>query len=190
MFVNIFDTSKKYSIVYADPPWKYVFSKSSSRAVTNHYPVMTTGELESLPVSKIANNDSVCLMWATFPKLPEALGLMQSWGFRYSTTAFVWVKLNRKNPTLFWGMGYYTRSNAEILLLGIRGKPLKRLSHSIHQIIMTPIEEHSKKPGGARDKIVELFGDIPRIELFARQYAEGWDCWGNEVRDNDTTGTD
>lgn len=78
-------------------------------------------------------------------------------------------------------MGYYTRSNSELCLLGIKGKPLDRLSHSISQILVAPVEKHSKKPAIVRDKIVQLFGDLPRIELFARQKTEGWDVWGNEV---------
>lgn len=180
--VDIYNTDKKYGIIYADPPWQYVFSQSSSRAVTNHYPVMTPEEMNAVPVKDIADENAVCLMWATMPKLEDAIDLMKEWGFRYSTTAFVWIKQNKKTPTLFWGMGYYTRSNAEILLLGIKGKPLERYSHSVHQVIMTPIERHSKKPDIVRDKIVELFGGgVAKIELFARQYAEGWDCWGNEV---------
>lgn len=183
MFVDIDSARGGYEIIYADPPWKYVFSATAQRAVTNHYPVMTPEEMKCVPVKEIAADNSVLLMWATFPKLKEALDLMDAWGFRYSTTAFVWIKQNKRTPSLFWGMGYYTRSNAEILLLGVKGKPLKRLSHSIHQIVFAPVAEHSKKPDVIREKIVELFGDLPRIELFARQTYPGWDCWGNEVND-------
>lgn len=78
-------------------------------------------------------------------------------------------------------MGFYTRQNAEFCLIATKGKGVKRMNNAIHQIIETPIEEHSKKPSCVRNKIVELCGDLPRIELFARQHAEGWDCWGNEV---------
>lgn len=93
----------------------------------------------------------------------------------------MWVKKNKKSDSNFWGCGYYTRSNVEICLLAIKGKILERKSHSVHQIIESKVEEHSKKPDIVRDKIIELFGDLPRIELFARQTAEGWDCWGDEV---------
>ena len=120
-------------------------------------------------------------MWATFPMIQEALKVIDAWGFNYRTCAFVWVKKNKKSDTNFWGCGYYTRSNAEICLLATRGKILERKSHSVHQIIESAVEAHSKKPNVVRDKIVELFGDIPRIELFARQEVDGWDCWGNEV---------
>ena len=105
---------------------------------------------------------------------------MKSWGFEYKTIAFTWIKKNKKVDSWFWGMGSWTRSNAEYCLLGVRGNP-KSISHSVHSIIDTPIEEHSKKPDCVRDKIVELCGDLPRIELFARQQCEGWDSTGNQL---------
>ena len=106
--------------------------------------------------------------------------LIRAWGFRYKTVAFVWLKRNRKSPSWFYGMGYWTRSNAEICLLATRGKP-KRQSAGVHQFIISPIEQHSKKPDEARDKILALMGDLPRVELFARQKTPGWDAWGNEI---------
>lgn len=78
-------------------------------------------------------------------------------------------------------MGYYTRANTEICILATKGKPLPRLSKSVHQVVLSKIREHSRKPDEVRDRIVELFGNVPRIELFARQKIDGWDCWGNEV---------
>ena len=90
------------------------------------------------------------------------------------------VKLNKKAPTLFWGMGYWTRANVELCLLATRGRP-RRQCAGVHQVIMAPVEQHSKKPGIVRDKIITLMGDLPRVELFARQQAPGWDVWGNEV---------
>ena len=107
-----------------------------------------------------------------------------SWGFEYKTAAFVWVKKNKKSNTNFWGMGAYTRANAEVCLLGISKRTMaaKQVKqHNIHQIIEHPVEQHSKKPDIVRNKIIELLGDLPRIELFARQKTEGWDVWGNEV---------
>lgn len=109
---------------------------------------------------------------------------MESWGFIYKTAAFVWVKTNRKSSTPFWGMGAYTRANAELCLLGVTpgfnaGEAIK--SHSVHQIIESPVKAHSVKPDETRKRIVELMGDVPRIELFARQHAPGWDVWGDEV---------
>ena len=116
----------------------------------------------------------------TFPCLREGLAVLDSWGFAYKTVAFVWVKQNRKADSLFWGLGYWTRSNAELCILATKGSP-KRASAKVHQVILSHIEEHSKKPQEARDRIVQLMGDVPRIELFARSRAEGWDAWGNEV---------
>jgi len=135
----------------------------------------------ALPVADIAAKDSVLFLWATFPMLPEALRVISAWGFRFRSVAFVWLKQNRKAPTWFYGMGFWTRGNAEICLLATRGKP-KRQDKSIHQFIISPIEAHSKKSDEAREKIVRLMGDLPRVELFARQSAPGWDVWGNEVQ--------
>lgn len=182
MNVDIFSTDKKYSIIYADPPWEFsTWSKKAQRHVSKHYSTMTTQEIENIPVEKLAVDNAVLLMWATFPKLPHAMATIKAWGFTYKTCAFTWLKQNKKAPTLFWGMGYYTRSNAEICLLATKGKPLPRVSRRVHSVILSPVAEHSKKPDEVRDRIVELFGDIPRIELFARQHTEGWDCWGNET---------
>lgn len=109
---------------------------------------------------------------------------MEAWGFEYKTAAFVWVKKARKSGGNFWGMGAYTRANAEVCLLGttkgLRAKEWVK-SHRVHQIVEAPVEGHSKKPDEVRRRIVELLGDVPRIELFARQRAEGWDSWGDEV---------
>lgn len=106
--------------------------------------------------------------------------MLTAWGFSYKTVAFVWIKQNRKNDNLFTGMGYWTRANAEICILATKGHP-KRISASVHQVIISHIEEHSKKPQEARDRIVKLMGNVPKIELFARNTTPGWDVWGNEV---------
>ena len=141
---------------------------------------MSIDELCALPVETLAEKDCLLFLWATFPQLPEALRLIQAWGFTFKTVAFVWLKLNKKSPTWFYGLGYWTRDNAEICLLAKRGKP-KRRSAGVHQFIISPVEEHSKKPDVTRDKIIELAGDLTRVELFARQKTPGWDVWGNEV---------
>lgn len=112
--------------------------------------------------------------------LKEALDVIEAWGFTYKTVAFNWVKQNKNGAGLFMGLGNWTRSNSEICLLAVRGKP-KRVSASVHSVILSPLQQHSQKPGEARDRIVELMGDLPRIELFARETAPGWDSWGNEV---------
>ncbi len=114
------------------------------------------------------------------PQLPEALRLIKAWGFQYKSVAFVWLKKNRKADSWFYGLGFWTRANAEVCLLAIRGRP-RRQAANVHQLIISPIEGHSKKPDEAREKIVALMGDVPRVELFARQSTPGWDVWGNEV---------
>ena len=172
----------EYQIILADPPWAYrVWSKKGQgRCAESHYPTMTIDAIKALPVNKLAAKDCILFLWVTFPTIREAFSVIDAWGFQYKTVAFAWVKQNRKSDSLFWGMGYWTRANAEICLLATKGHP-KRISASVHQIITAPVEQHSKKPDVVREKIVALAGDIPRIELFARQTALGWDTWGNEV---------
>lgn len=172
-------TDKKYNIIYADPPWRYE-CRGVQGAAENHYPTMTISEICDMPIKTICNKDCVLFIWATFPQLKEAIQVMEAWGFKYKTVAFVWLKQNKKGVGWFYGLGFWTRGNAEICLLGVKGKP-KRKSNRVHQFIISPLRGHSQKPDEAREKIVELMGDVPRIELFARQKASGWDVWGNEV---------
>lgn len=184
MKVDIFNTNNKYDIIYADPPWRFkVWSRKTGleRSADSHYQTMTKTDIEILPIPNIASKNAVLFLWVTYPCLEQGLELIKKWGFTYKTCGFSWVKLNKKSKTPFVGMGYYTRANNEICLLATKGKPLKRISRAVQQLVMTPIEEHSKKPPLVRERIVQLFGDLPRIELFARQHADGWDCWGNEV---------
>ena len=146
---------------------------------------MSIEELCTLPVSEIAEKDCVLFLWATFPQLKEAMQLIEAWGFQYKTVAFVWLKTNRKSGTWFYGLGFWTRGNAEICLLATKGHP-KRQAKNVHQLIISPIEAHSKKPDIAREKITALMGDLPKIELFARKESPGWDIWGNEVKSSIT----
>ena len=166
-------------MIYADPPWRYS-AKRVQGAAEHHYPTMSINELCALPVADLAAPDSALFLWATFPQLPEALRLIHAWGFVYKTVAFVWLKQNRKAGGWFYGLGFWTRGNAEVCLLATRGRP-KRQAANVHQFIISPIREHSRKPDEAREKIVALMGDVPRVELFARQSPPGWDVWGNEV---------
>ena len=110
-----------------------------------------------------------------------AFELIDAWGFTYKTVAFTWIKQCRKSDRLFTGLGYYTRANAEYCLLATRGKILECKSRSVPSVIVSHIEEHSKKPDEARARIEALYGEVPKIELFARQTVGGWDCWGNET---------
>ena len=175
---------KKYQIIYADPPWSYRSGKVQG-APQNHYMTMADEQLYPLPVSTLAAENSVLFLWCTFPKLPEGLKLIKAWGFVFKTVAFVWIKQNKSGNGFFLGLGWWTRSNAEVCLLAVKGKP-KRVNAGIRQLIFSPIEQHSKKPDIVRQQIVALMGDLPRVELFARQTTPGWDVWGNEVNSSIT----
>jgi N6-adenosine-specific RNA methylase IME4 len=156
---------------------------------------MNTWEISRLPVERVAAENCALLMWAIWPRLPDALEVMRAWGFAFKTCAFVWVKANKAEATGqmvmlaegaksdFVGMGMWTRSNTEFCLLGVKGKPT-RASASVRQVIYEPLRRHSEKPNEARRRIVELFGDVPRVELFARERVQGWEAWGNEVEAN------
>ena len=183
-------TNKTYNIIYADPPWRYKAwsEKGNYKSPEKHYKTMKTEDICALPVPSIAAKDCILFLWITFPRLEDAFRVITAWGFTYKTVAFVWCKLNKKSPGFFTGMGNWTRANAEICLLATKGQP-KRQSRSVHQLIVSPLEEHSKKPNIARDKIIELIGDLPRVEFFARQSPQGWDVWGNEVECDFNFGT-
>ena len=173
--------NKKYQVIYADPPWSYKDKASAGkRGASFKYPTMNLTDIKALPVANIADDNCILFLWITMPKLNEVMEVIESWGFTYKTCAFTWVKRNKIKPTWFMGMGRWTRANAELCLLATKGKP-KRISASVLSVVDDPIEKHSKKPNTVREKIVELCGDLPRIELFARQRVDGWDCWGNEV---------
>jgi N6-adenosine-specific RNA methylase IME4 len=170
---------KKYQIIYVDPPWSYS-DQGCQGTMKNHYNGMNLKDICNLPVNEISDNNCILFMWVTYPMLKEALGVMEAWGFKYKSIAFQWVKLNPKALTPFYGLGRWTRGNTEPCLLATKGKP-KRISSSVFQLIQEPRERHSKKPDIVRNRIIELMGDLPRVELFAREKTEGWDVWGDEV---------
>ncbi len=116
---------KKYSVILADPPWQYkVYSKKGlGRSAESHYPTMNIEDIKALPVADIAEKDCALFLWVTFPCLLEGFEVIRAWGFTYKTVAFVWVKQNKKSDSLFWGMGYWTRSNVEPLYPCHKGKP-------------------------------------------------------------------
>lgn len=174
---------KKYKIIYADPPWQFN-KRMDKRGVEHQYPTMSMDELKSLPVKEISDNDCILFIWCVFPMIQEGLDLIKAWGFDYKTIGFNWVK-RWKNASWFMGMGNWTRSNSEVCLIGIKGKP-KRLDAGINQVIDSPFTVHSRKPDIVRSKIIQLCGDLPRIELFARTKVHGWDVWGNDEKLNNT----
>jgi len=170
---------KKYNIIYADPPWSYK-GKMMNSSITDHYSVLTIEQIIKLPVKDIADDNCILFMWVTSLKLNEFMKIVENWGFEYKTVAFTWVKKNKKSDGFFMGLGRWTRANPEFCILATKGK-IKRLRADIRQLQIHKIEEHSKKPDIFRDLIIDLVGDLPRIELFARQTADGWDSWGNEI---------
>jgi N6-adenosine-specific RNA methylase IME4 len=173
---------KKYNIIYADPPWSYNDKAlAGNRGACCKYDVMTLDNIKNLPIKNITYDDCILFLWITFPQLNKCFEVMESWGFKYKTVAFTWIK-KYNNGKNFMGMGNWTRSNAEVCMLAIKGKP-KRLNAGIRQVVESVPERHSKKPDIIREKITQLCGDLPRIELFARQNTDGWDSWGNEIDD-------
>jgi N6-adenosine-specific RNA methylase IME4 len=170
---------KKYNIIYADPPWRY--QDTACHGSIKEYDTMTLEAIKDLPVQTLADQPCILFLWVTFPLLQEGLDVMKSWGFKYTTLGFSWVKLN-DNGSPFFGIGHYTKSNCEVCLIGAKGNIHQLVKDdSISSLIMTKKSKHSEKPHKIRDKIVQLLGDIPRIELFARHKINGWDQWGNQV---------
>lgn len=175
----------KYQVVYADPPWKYKDNRHNRpEYVGITYDVMNTQDICDLPVKDITDENCMLFMWTTSPMIPDALKVMSAWGFKYKTVAFVWEKLNPKALTPAYLMGQYTMSSCEICLLGTKGHP-KRVAKNVKQLIRAPRTGHSKKPSEIRDRIVELCGDVPRVELFARDCGSGWSCIGNGIDGRD-----
>lgn len=173
--------TKRYNVIYLDPPWAYADeARAGNRGAVCKYPVMSNEDLCTLPIPSIAADDCAMFMWVTMPKLNEVWTIIDAWGFTYKTVAFTWVKRNPKLGSWFWGMGRWTRSNAELCFLCTKGKP-SRKDAGVHSILESAVGEHSEKPHETRERIVTLMGDIPRIELFGRIQVEGWDVWGNDV---------
>jgi N6-adenosine-specific RNA methylase IME4 len=175
--------NKKYQIIYADPPWSYNVWTGKNKyggTASSHYTTMSKDDIVALPVNEISDKDCILFLWVTPPCLNEGIELCKSWGFSYKTVGFCWCKRNKIAQSWFFGMGHWTRANVELCLIATKGKP-HRVAKNVHQIIDTPIQKHSQKPALVRDRIVQLMGDLPRIELFAREKIIGWDAWGNEV---------
>lgn len=163
-----------YDVILADPPWRYSFSSSPTRKIENQYPTMTVPEIKALGPKLPIADDAVLFLWATAPKLLEALEVMEAWGFKYRTQA-VWDKG-------IIGMGYWFRGQHELLLVGVRGhvsppKPVARIS----SVIRSRRTEHSKKPPQVHEWIERAFPESQKLELFAREAREGWAVWGDEV---------
>lgn len=150
MKVDILNTDKKYSIIYADPPWRYN-DKNCNGACEQHYGTMNILDIQKLPISKISDKDCVLFLWATYPMLREALSVIEAWGFKYKTIGFQWIKQNKSGKGYFFGLGRWTRGNTECCLIATKGKP-KRVSNSVSQLIIEPLTRHSEKPSIVRKK--------------------------------------
>jgi N6-adenosine-specific RNA methylase IME4 len=165
---------KQYDLILADPPWSYNDKSLHRGGAERHYRTMSLEGIQGLPVGEMAKENAVLCLWATCPLLPEAIETMKSWGFKYKTVLFVWGKTS-KNGGLAWGMGHHTRSNAEIMLLGVRGKGVKRVNAGVLNLQLVEREKHSAKPYRFHQLIEKLYGDVERVELFARVKRDGWD---------------
>jgi N6-adenosine-specific RNA methylase IME4 len=171
----------KYPVILCDPPWAYHCyddSDAAHGAARSHYHTMPTKQIAALSIADLAAKDCALFLWTTDPLIPEALQVMDAWGFRFVTVAFYWVKLN-KDGSPWFGLGHYTRGNPEQCLLGLRGRPARQ-AKDVAKLIMSGRREHSRKPDEQYGRIMRLY-DGPYLELFARHRWPGWDVWGNEV---------
>jgi site-specific DNA-methyltransferase (adenine-specific) len=170
-----------YAVIYADPPWRYTQQLHGHGGAEDHYPTMALEDIKAIRVP--ASDDCALFLWATMPLLRQAFEVIEARGFKYKTTAFCWVKQTKSGDGFVTGLGSWTRSNAEVCLLATRGRP-RPVSHRVHSVVITPRRRHSQKPDEVRERIVELMGNLPRLEMFARSRTPGWDVWGNEVKNS------
>lgn len=169
---------KKYQIIYADPPWRYNFSPSNKSKIEQYYETMSEEDIANLTISQIADKNCVLYLWATSPKLLEALKVMKSWGFEYKTCA-IWDKDSI-------GMGYWFLGQHELLLIGTKGKIAPpKAKFRVSSIYTEKKKGHGIKPDYFRQLIMRSFPDLNKVELFARQEVDGWDCIGNEIDGKD-----
>jgi N6-adenosine-specific RNA methylase IME4 len=177
-------TSGLFRAIVADPPWRFEAWSAKGEDRSPNYDLMSLAGIKGLPVADLAAPDCVLLLWATNPMLPHALSVIETWGFTYKTVGFHWAKTTAKTdaswaPSFHMGLGYWTRANSEMCLLGVRGKP-KRVSKAVRQLIVAPRREHSRKPEEFFGR-VEALVEGPYLELFSRQDRPGWTTWGREV---------
>lgn len=173
---------KKYNLIYADPAWTYRDkANDGERGAAHKYDVMTLQDICRLPVWDLAADSCLLAMWWVPTQPMEALKVVEAWGFRFMTMkGFTWHKTNKHKGNSAIGMGHMTRANSEDCLFAVKGKLPDRMDASICQHITSPRMEHSAKPPIIRDRLVQLLGDVPRIELFSRDNIDGWDNWGNQ----------
>lgn len=172
----IFKSNGKFDVIYADPPWRYRHCKASNRKIENHYPTMTREELLRMGKKLPASNNCVLFLWATAPKLAEAIELIEVWGFDYRTCA-VWDK----DQT---GLGYWFRIRHELLLVAVRGKMSPpNATDRLSSVFRIKAKMHSEKPVWIRRYIERAFPDAGKLEIFGRVKRKGWTVEGNQVED-------
>jgi len=193
----------KYPVIIADPPWNFAewSEKGNSKGAYRHYGVMNTDAIMGIPVNEVAADDSVLLLWATWPKLIDAMRVGDAWGFSYKTLGFIWVKRSLQGSAWHTGLGYYTRANSEPCLLFTKGHP-KRRSMGVHQLIVDDesvdclpgfeevltarLTAHSAKPEEFYKRVEDLLAP-PYLELFGRRTRDNWQVCGNEINGLDIT---
>ena len=179
--INVFDCGKKYDVIYADPPWEYKESGGGRRGTAHlPYEVMPTKEICDLPVKALCKDDAILYIWATFRKLKECLRVISAWGFEYYGLGFDWTKTNANGKPCF-GMGYYTRQNNEVCLIGVKRQQKKPVDRGVSCVVQSPRREHSRKPDIVRERIQAIHGEGDYLELFSRNEEPGWDWWGKEA---------
>lgn len=177
-----------YKLIYLDPPWKYADKNTNgNRGAACKYPVMSLAQLKALPVVRLADPDCLLAMWWVSPMPQEALDLVTAWNFTLKNMCgFTWHKLSKTGRTDHFGTGHYSRSNTENVLIATRGKPAI-VSKAVRGMVTCPVMAHSEKPDEVRKRLVKLVGDVPRVELFARTRAMGWDAMGHGIDGKDLT---
>jgi len=171
----------RYRTILADPAWEFALRspKGERKSPQAHYRCMPLAEIQALPVAELAHPEGCGLvLWGTAPMLPQALATLAAWGFAY-VTAGAWAKRSSTGRAWNMGPGYRLRSRMEPYLLGVRGR-VPRMSCSVTNLVVAPVREHSRKPDQLRLDVEAVFPE-PRVELFAREAAEGWDAWGDEI---------
>jgi N6-adenosine-specific RNA methylase IME4 len=164
---------EKFPVVYADPPWRYEHVVTESRAIENQYPTMSLNDICALPVGRTITDDAILFLWATSPKLEEAMRVVKSWSFEYRTN-IVWDKCKI-------GMGYYARQQHELLLIATRGSmPAPAPDDIISSVVRIPRNGHSSKPLEFYNLIERMYPSLPKLELFCRSPQSGWSVWGNQ----------
>ena len=168
-----------FSLIMADPPWSYdMYSgRGYAKSPEAHYATMGLNDIKALPVEILAAPDCLLWLWALGPQLPQALAVVEAWGFTFKTSGH-WAKVGTTGKQHF-GTGYILRNAGEPFIIATRGAP--KTTKAVRSVIMAPVREHSRKPEEAFTAAEKLMPNVQRLELFSRQRRPGWAAWGNEI---------